>query len=173
MTRRGCSAPSSQRASRPAAWRRSSIPVPMGQTASPSASRPCRWKGRTAPTPLSGVWSSSPIPPLDQEAVQQLLSVLGGYAVGQVTGADAAALGLGEPSVTVTVTDDTGKPHPDLCRRHRRLLPDRGRGQLGLSGGCDALSAFCPGGRPDVKDKAYFCKSWTHRRCAPGFFALF
>ena len=49
--------------SRPAAWRRSSIPVPMGQTASPSASRPCRWKGRTAPTPLSGVWSSSPIPP--------------------------------------------------------------------------------------------------------------
>ena len=85
-----------------------------------------------------------PDTPLDQEAVQQLLSVLGGYAAGQVTGADAAALGLGEPSVTVTVTDDTGSrtltyaAGTDGC--YLTVEGDSSAYRVDA----DALSAFCP-----------------------------
>ena len=53
------------------------------------------------------VWrlADDPDAPLDQEAVDALLSALGGYVTGQITGADPSAYGFDKPLAAVSVSD--------------------------------------------------------------------
>ena len=53
------------------------------------------------------VWrlTDDPDAPLDQEAVDALLSALGGYVTGQITGADPSAYGFDQPLAAVSVSD--------------------------------------------------------------------
>ncbi len=54
------------------------------------------------------VWrlSDEPDAALDEESVNGILSALGGYVSGQITGADPALYGFDAPDVTVTASDD-------------------------------------------------------------------